>query len=88
VDGDAEEIDESALIDWNEDGDMTEDDRILQRMILLNFMARQKVSRLSELHKEDRLVTETDSDGLLQSNRFTMAQQKLLGHRLNVDRHK
>ena len=44
VDGDAEEVYSEIIL---EDSDLDESDRLLQMMILRNFMGRQKVNRVS-----------------------------------------
>lgn len=48
IDGDALDFDEQLEYDYQSelDSSLDEDDRMLQKMILRNFMARQKVSQL------------------------------------------
>ena len=56
IDGDSDETANKSRIQALNDSGLNENERMLQQMILMNFMGRQKVKRVSELRQSRRLL--------------------------------
>ena len=79
LDGDADSQDHEIEEEYEHDSELNDDDRMLQNIILYNFMARQKVTRLSNLQYHAPIDNDDETGILKLSSRLSTEQMKLLG---------